>query len=164
MSGLYDVFDPFAEPQCEGGGWPSALERRRLVELCEQQQAAIAARDGRLAEFEAVLGEAEEEIAGCKDGLLRALADRENQRRQLTAARDRHLANGKKLLAETKELRAFYAALEAIRKFPRLKRALSKALHPNAHFSEAGGAEEQRALTEIFQQLAAVFDRIEGRQ
>src|SRR5271170_2688797 len=81
-----------------------------------------------------------------------------------SSCHDPHLANGKKLLAETKELRAFYAALEAIRKFPRLKRALSKALHPNAHFSEAGGAEEQRALTEIFQQLAAVFDRIEGRQ
>src|SRR5271170_237359 len=98
MSGLYDVFDPFAEPQCEGGGWPSALERRRLVELCEQQQAAIAARDARLGEFEAVLGEAEAEIAECKDRLLRAFVEQEHQRRQLTAARDRYLANGKELL------------------------------------------------------------------
>jgi hypothetical protein len=95
-----------------------------LVALCEQQQAAIAEGEARIAEL---------------------------------------AATGKKLFAETKELRALYGALETLRQSPGLyaaaRKGLGKAFHPNAH--HGAGAEAARALTETYQALAAVLDRIE---
>jgi hypothetical protein len=49
--------------------------------------------------------------------------------------------------------------LEAVLRFPPVKKAVLKALHPDAH---AGAGElERRALTEQFQKASAVFDRLE---
>ena len=50
--------------------------------------------------------------------------------------------------------------LEAVLRFPAVRKSVLKALHPDAH---AGADDrERRALTERFQKATAVFDRIEG--
>ena len=156
-----------------GGDWNGGNgggELAALVALCERQQAEIAEREACLAEFAAAVDERDEFIRRLQSETAslsqwRAAVDqRDAEISRLTALRDRFAARGKKLLAETTELRAFYAALESLRKFPGLKKKLLKGFHPNAHHGQPGNADEQRALTEICQTLMAVLDRIgQGR-
>ena len=154
-----------------GSSWPD--ERRALVELCERQQAEIA----RLADFEAAIAEREAEFAAAlderdrayaadleqwrgaldqRDASIRALhretATLAGQLARAEQTRDRYQANGKRVKAEKIEL-------ESVVKFPGVKKALLKALHPDTGNSGTVGAR-----TEIFKTLMAVFDRIaQGR-
>ena len=142
-----------------GGGHDEHAEYKAviagLLEKSRRQAEAIAALNSQLRQWQAALDERD-----------RYIARLHTERDKLAAARDRFAANGKKLLAETTELRALNATLEALRRFPRVdqsvRKALNKAFHPNGHLADAGGEREQRALTEIYQRLTAVLDRIGG--
>jgi hypothetical protein len=96
----------------------------------EQWQAALAARD------ETILGLYRE-----RDELAAELA-------RACATRDRYQANGKRVLAQNREM-------ESILKFPGVPEALTKALHP-----DTGKGGDMRARTAIFQALMPVLVRL----
>jgi hypothetical protein len=69
---------------------------------------------------------------------------------QTEATRDRYQRNGKRLLAQMREL-------ESIIAFPGVMRALEKALHP-----DAGAGGDAGARTAMFQTLMTIRNRIAG--
>jgi hypothetical protein len=99
---------------------------------------AIAARDSRLKEFAAANARLRVDLAAACE------------------TRDRYQANGKRLLVETKELRARCAAMESIFRFPGVRKALLKVAHP-----DTGSGGNLVSRTEIFKSLMGVFERIE---
>jgi hypothetical protein len=122
-----------------------------------------------------VRGEAE--LADYKERLLRALAETENTRRRaqrerdgffpqrmdaesatlagelarVEATRDRYRQNGKRVLAERRELESVLLA-------PRVKTALRKALHADAN--PGAPADEQRLCDAAFAKLTAIYKRL----
>ncbi|MBV9152696.1 MAG: hypothetical protein JO204_13060 [Alphaproteobacteria bacterium] len=88
-----------------------------------------------------------------EDGLdqhRRALAERDAIIAEVTASRDRYQANGKKLLAEVRELRDH---AEAIRNFAGGWKAISKATHP-----DRAAPEDRAAREEIFKLMQIIFN------
>lgn len=81
------------------------------------------------------------------------------------ASCDRYQVNGKRALARIRELEALQGhnrELESILKYPGVKKALLKALHPDMHPSAT--ASERRALNAMFNTVITVFERIGGEQ
>jgi hypothetical protein len=97
----------------------------RAVQMCREQEQ-------RIAQLTATLTEMAWQLA------------------QTEATRDRYQRNGKRLLAQMREL-------ESIIAFPGVMRALEKALHPD---TGAGG--DAAARTAMFQTLMTIRNRISG--
>jgi hypothetical protein len=64
-----------------------------------------------------------------------------------------------RLTGDCAQISDYARQLEAVLRFPPIKKAVLKALHPDAH---AGAGEiERRALTQQFQTASAIFERLE---
>jgi hypothetical protein len=127
------------------------LEQPGYFELDEPSAAGAVGGGDELAECKAVLAgyvqavEQWQAAVAERDELIRALAA---ERDRASAARDRYQDNGRRALAQLREL-------ESILAFPGAKTALLKALHPD---TGAGG--DVAARTAAFQTLMAALARL----
>lgn len=123
---------------------------------CEQLRSHIAARQGELAECRSVIAELWEK----NEASTQRLDSLNSELARVQETRDRYQANGKRAVGELDTARERSRQIEAILKFPGVKKALLKAVHSDMH--PGASARERRALDEMCRTVILVFEGLEG--